>query len=161
MTTLLEPPAAPSSQHEPPPRSQLEDSGSRGAWTLATFIFATMALLAAIFGVGLGVRAVDQSKSTSSATKGGGAPAETPAAMVHLSDFKLEPAEIDATTGAGIDVMNMGATAHNLAVEGTALATPMIEAGKAGHLDVSSLAPGTYTLVCQVPGHREAGMHAV
>ena len=81
-------------------------------------------------------------------------------APVTLSEFKISPSTINADTSGGIHVTNGGNVQHNLAVEGTALATPMIDAGKSAHLDLSSLAPGDYTVFCQIPGHKEAGMTA-
>jgi manganese oxidase len=152
------PEQAPSPPNGPPPASP-HPAGSADGWKIAVFTLAAMALVASLFGVGLGLRAVNESKGSSSATAAAGAGAET-AAMVHLSDFKIEPNAVEATTGAGVDVMNMGAVQHNLAVEDTTLATPMIDSGSTGHLDLSSLSAGTYTLVCQVPGHKEAGMRA-
>jgi FtsP/CotA-like multicopper oxidase with cupredoxin domain len=92
-------------------------------------------------------------KTTASA---GGAPPVT----VMLSDLKIDPGTITASNGAGIDVMNMGAIEHNFAVEGTSFATPMVAPGKTVHLDLSGLAPGDYTVICQVPGHASAGMTA-
>jgi FtsP/CotA-like multicopper oxidase with cupredoxin domain len=50
--------------------------------------------------------------------------------------------------------------AHNLAVAGTALTTPTIDPGGHGRLALADLAPGTYTLLCTVPGHADAGMKA-
>ena len=79
---------------------------------------------------------------------------------VTLSEFTISPAAVTATTGAGIHVTNGGQVQHNLAVDATTLATPMIDPGKSEHLDLSSLAPGDYTLFCQVPGHKDAGMKA-
>ena len=58
-----------------------------------------------------------------------------------------------------IDFTNPGPIPHNVAIEkdGKQLATsPVITSGKAS---VSAdLAPGTYTFLCTVPGHAEAGM---
>jgi len=80
------------------------------------------------------------------------------AAPVSLSELAITPKTVDATTTGGLDVTNKGTMQHNLAVEGTPLATKMLSAGAVEHLDVSSLAPGDYTIVCLVPGHKEAGM---
>ena len=79
---------------------------------------------------------------------------------VTLAEFTITPNAITAVNGAGLDVTNNGTMQHNLAVEGTQLATPMLDAGKTAHLDLSSLQPGDYTVICQVPGHSAAGMTA-
>jgi FtsP/CotA-like multicopper oxidase with cupredoxin domain len=91
----------------------------------------------------------------SSASTTGSAPA-----AVTLSEFKIAPATIQAVNGAGLQVTNSGNVQHNLAVEGTSLATAMLDAGKSAKLDLSSLKPGDYTVICQVPGHKESGMSA-
>src|SRR3954470_685497 len=83
-------------------------------------VIASLALVAAVIGVGLGVRAVDQSENVS-ATGGGAA---TPVA---LSEFKLDPASITVPSGGRLTVTNDGTAQHNLKVEGTDLATPMID----------------------------------
>jgi FtsP/CotA-like multicopper oxidase with cupredoxin domain len=56
--------------------------------------------------------------------------------------------------------MNMGKTAHNLAVDGQNFRSAMIDPGSSGRLSLAGLAPGDYTLFCEVAGHREAGMTA-
>src|SRR5205807_8988046 len=90
-----------------------------------------------------------------------GAATTAPAtAMVHLSEFKIEPSSVTIAAGGTLQVMNLGSTTHNLAIKDTALATPMIDAGGTGNLTVSGLSAGTYTLYCQVPGHEQAGMKA-
>ena len=53
-------------------------------------------------------------------------------------------------------VTNQGAIAHNLAFEGNQ--TPDLGNGESHDLDVGDLAPGTYTITCEVPGHAGAGM---
>lgn len=56
-------------------------------------------------------------------------------------------------------VVNVGAAPHNLAVEGGPI-TPDLDGGEATELDVSTLAPGTYTVFCAIEGHRAGGMEA-
>ena len=46
----------------------------------------------------------------------------------------------------------------NLEVVGTGIATPMLGAGGTHELSLAGLAPGTYELLCSVPGHDSAGM---
>jgi FtsP/CotA-like multicopper oxidase with cupredoxin domain/plastocyanin len=79
---------------------------------------------------------------------------------VSLTEFAISPAAVTASTTGGIHVTNNGNVQHNLRVEGTDVATKMIDAGGSEHLDLSSLAPGEYTLFCEVPGHKDAGMSA-
>ncbi len=81
-------------------------------------------------------------------------------AAVTLSEFKIEPATIQATNGAGLHVSNEGNVQHNLEIVGTSFVTKMIHPGKSEHLDISQLQPGDYTVLCQVPGHEDAGMTA-
>jgi len=120
-----------------------------------TVIVSGLALIAGIFGVGLGYRAIDEAGSGSGS--GGGAPTT---AKVTLSEFSIKPTSVEIAAGGTIEVTNGGATTHNLAVEGTDLATPMLAAGESGKLDLTGLAPGTYSLICQVAGHAAAGMRA-
>jgi FtsP/CotA-like multicopper oxidase with cupredoxin domain len=134
----------------------------RDAWTLFVFIFAAVALLASVIGVGLAARSVADAKRIRSAA-GGTAAAATPTtatAMVHLSEFKLEPAKVTIAAGGTLQLMNMGTTQHNVAIKDTSLASPMIDAGATGNLEVAGLSPGTYTMYCQVAGHEQAGMKA-
>ena len=134
-------------------------SARRDNWTFFTVILAALALVTATVAVGFGARAVDQSKDGSGS--GTGAAADAPSsATVHLTDFKIAPAEVTVATGGSLQIMNMGATAHNVAVKETQLASPMVDAGAVGTLNLAGLSAGTYTIYCQVPGHEQAGMTA-
>ena len=55
---------------------------------------------------------------------------------------------------------NDGTTVHDLAVEGQDLNTPELNPGDQADLDVSGLEPGSYTIYCQIAGHRESGMES-
>ena len=125
---------------------------------LFAVFFSLMALIAGVFGVGLGWRAIDEAES-------GGASGVSEAAAqtgsVHLGEFSITPASVTVAAGGTLDVHNDGAVPHNLAIEGTDVITPMLNAGETAHLALTGLAPGTYTLVCQVVGHADAGMRSV
>lgn len=135
---------------------------SRDAWTLFMFILSAVALLASVIGVGLAVRSVSDAKRIRSAAgASAAAAASAPAtAMVHLTELKIEPASVTVAAGGTVNIMNMGAMAHNLAVKDTSLATPMIDAGGTGNLELAGLSAGTYEMYCQVAGHEQAGMKA-
>ena len=129
---------------------------SRDHWLILILGFAALALLVSIAGIGLAMRAIDESGDGGSDGGGGTTAAAIP--TVRLIDLKIEPSSISAPTGAELPVVNDGAMPHNLAVEGKDLSTPMFDAGGRGSLSLASLEPGEYTVFCAVPGHREAGM---
>jgi FtsP/CotA-like multicopper oxidase with cupredoxin domain/plastocyanin len=143
--------------------SQVEGArqGRRDSMLIFGVVFAGTCLLASIIAWGFAARAVSDAKRVRA---GSGPSAATTAAeqapMVHLSEFQIDPGAIRAAANATVTVMNVGTMVHNLAVEGTSLATPMIQPGGTAQLTLIGLAPGTYTVYCQVPGHRDAGMHA-
>jgi plastocyanin len=146
---------------------EMEEGGRarRDGWLIFGVVFAGVSLLASIFSWGMAARAETEAKSVRAGGAGpaGAAGAQGPAkktSMVHLSELQIDPTVIKATVGDILEVMNVGTMTHNLAVDGQTLATPMINAGGAAELHLDGLAPGTYTVYCQVAGHREAGMHA-
>jgi uncharacterized cupredoxin-like copper-binding protein len=115
--------------------------------TVVVGVFGVVALVVALL-IG-----TNKGEGTSSAA------ASAPAAVT-LSEFKIDPGTINASSGGGLHVTNGGSVQHNLEIEGTSLATKMIDPGKSEQLDISRLQPGDYTVICQVPGHKEAGMTA-
>ncbi len=87
------------------------------------------------------------------------AAASAPATVsVELSEFAISPSSISIAAGGTLEVTNSGSAEHDLAIEGTDLATPMLDAGESATLQLGDLAPGTYTTLCTVPGHDSAGM---
>jgi plastocyanin len=91
---------------------------------------------------------------------GAGGVAASGGAGVTLSEFAVSPEAVSVPEGGTIAVTNEGAVTHNLAVDGTELVTADLSGGQSESLDVSELDPGTYTIYCAIPGHREAGMTA-
>ena len=123
---------------------------------LCGFIFGVMAIVTAVIAVGLAARAVDEAKSS-----GGGTATAAPAGGVStldvsLKDFAIDPADLRVQAGAVLNLTNDGAVVHNLAVDGTA--SDMFDPGSGGTLDLGDLGPGSYTMICEVPGHEAAGM---
>ena len=124
-----------------------------GVFAIVCFVFfAAMISAVEIFGA----------EGEAKASAEGGAQPAARATTVHVSEseFKIVPAPAKVAAGkVTFVVKNTGKIAHDLAVQGTAGAakTPLIAAGKSASLTVT-LAAGTYTLYCSVPGHRAAGM---
>jgi len=78
---------------------------------------------------------------------------------VEATEFQFSPTPITVTGGMfTIELHNEGAVDHDMVIEGA-------EDQGASHLAVGEsgsvtymLEPGTYTVYCSVPGHRDAGM---
>ena len=80
------------------------------------------------------------------------------AVEVELGDLFIKPGTIEvASGGATLKVHNAGATQHNFAVEGGP-ATKMLDPDASADLALGGLEAGTYTVICEVPGHAEGGM---
>ena len=125
--------AEPLTEHALQPDDDTPSSRETYAFVLTAFgLFGVLALVAAIL---IGTNKSDGAASTTSEM-----------AMVTLSEFKIAPADITASAATGMHVTNNGNVQHNLAVEGTSIATPMIDAGGSAHLDLSSLSAGDYTV---------------
>lgn len=79
-------------------------------------------------------------------------------------EFLYEPKEVTTPPGAVVFVVrNEGAIEHNFVLDdaiGKKVAEiPVIEPGATAEV-TATLAPGAYTIVCTLPGHRQAGMVA-
>ena len=141
------------------PRRRPDFPGRNGlsVFVLASFVlFAAMVTSVIVFGV-------EKSEAK------GAEPAGTPPPAGHTvpvseSEFKITlPAEKLAPGKVTFDVTNAGKIQHDLVVSGPGVTgtakTPLVNAGKTAKLTVT-LAAGSYTLYCSVPGHRAAGMSA-
>ena len=94
---------------------------------------------------------------------GGGEHAAAPTTIdVTLTEFAIEPAAIEAASGAPIafSITNAGSAPHTFGVTaaGRTYETPTIDAGGTATLDVPSLEAGSYEILCTVPGHDQLGM---
>jgi plastocyanin len=126
-------------------------------FVLASFVlFFAMVTSVIVFGV---------EKSEAKRAEPAGAPAPGAHTVpVSETEFKIAvPAAKLAPGSVTFVVTNAGKIQHDLVVSGPGVKgtakTPLIDAGQSGKLTVT-LATGTYTLYCSVPGHRAAGMVA-
>jgi plastocyanin len=90
--------------------------------------------------------------------EGAGASTDSAPTHVSLTEFALTPDAITVPVGGSLHVTNDGSAAHNLAIVDQDLVTADIPAGGSEELDVSSLAVGSYEVLCQIPGHADSGM---
>ena len=111
-----------------------------------------LALVAVVFAFGaLLVVAFDDDDGDAAAAPAG-------SATVSLSEFALTPDSVTIPVGGQLTVTNTGTAAHNVGIMGTDLVTADLATGESATLDVSELEEGLYTMYCEIPGHKEAGM---
>jgi nitrite reductase (NO-forming) len=77
---------------------------------------------------------------------------------VEMSEFKfdMQPAEVKAGA-VSFELVNVGTVEHSFIIDGTSVKSEQIRAGQTVTVQ-ADLTPGTYTAVCDVAGHKEAGM---
>ncbi len=125
-------------------------AGTRmGAWTFG--------LVASVLAMVALVVAANAKQSSSDAQK---LAEQASGIVVELSEFKIAPAVITAPEGATLTVKNVGSVDHNLWIEKTKIASEDVKAGSAATVSLKGLKPGTYTVYCQIAGHRGSGMEA-
>jgi FtsP/CotA-like multicopper oxidase with cupredoxin domain len=134
---------------EPLPPAEPAAPRDISTWPL---IFATVAVLAlAVVMTIAALVATDDDESGASVGS---------SAQVSLKEFAITPSAVTVAAGGSLQVANDGTGTHNLRVVDTDLITPDLAAGETGELDLSSLEPGSYQLLCEIPGHADAGMTA-
>jgi plastocyanin len=81
---------------------------------------------------------------------------------VTLKEFSITPSGVTAKAGQAIFVQNKGVAPHDLAIadsnQKTVTKTDLIQPGATAQLALGSVPAGSYTLFCDVPGHRGQGM---
>ncbi|HQZ34464.1 MAG TPA: multicopper oxidase domain-containing protein [Ilumatobacteraceae bacterium] len=116
------------------------------------------ALLVAVVGFGFGMRAIDKSEEKSVAGGTSGASGGPSSASVSLKEFSIDDASV--AVGGMLQIKNAGSVPHNLIIDGTDVKTGDLGSGDSEALMLGGVAPGTYTVYCNIPGHRDAGMEA-
>jgi manganese oxidase len=117
-------------------------------------VLSLLAVVGAVVGVGLGIRAVDEAGNGGT----GVAAAAALTSSVSLTEFAVTPDHLTVAAGGSVELVNDGAVVHNLAVEGHDLVSADIAGGERTTFDLSGLEPGDYDVYCAIAGHREAGM---
>ena len=130
-------------------------------------VVTTVVLIGVLLFVPLGSDAVPYPTPAPSTGGGGGgggstggpAPAGDNAFNADLKEYSiaLDKTQIKAGT-ITFNVMNVGTLPHNLSVKELNKTTENLDPGKSATLTVD-LAPGTYTVICAIPGHEQLGMH--
>jgi plastocyanin len=124
----------------------------------------TLAALGVIAAVTLGACSSSGGEKKAAGTAETSAPstdAATATLAVEAHDISLSPKDLQAAPGSiAVRYTNAGAIEHTLLIDG--ISGFKLDVASAGAVDTATvrLEPGTYTLYCDVPGHRAAGMEA-
>lgn len=120
----------------------------RTAGLIILLLFVTGALL--VFGPKLG--------SDSGPDDGASdAPRSVRVSMTEFA-FSPDPIVLRSGDGARLEVVNDGAVPHDLVILELGKGTPDFPPGQSMVLDLADQPTGTYRVVCDLPGHTEAGM---
>jgi nitrite reductase (NO-forming) len=114
---------------------------------LSVLLLVTMLLVAACGGGGGG-------------PQGGATPPPGGVSTVSVteSEFKFDPKAMTAKAGqVTFQIKNGGSVEHNFIVEGSSIKVEGIQPGQTKNVS-TTLAAGTYKVLCTIPGHQEAGM---
>lgn len=84
-------------------------------------------------------------------------PSDATVPLIDLSEFAVRGDLAVPEGHVVLDVLNQGAAPHNLRLQDGPI-TRDLNAGEGTLLDLGELAPGSYELFCEIPGHRESGM---
>lgn len=78
---------------------------------------------------------------------------------VTLKEWQLTPGRIEAQVGQllSITITNTGAIPHRFAIPDLGLSVGPIAPGETRTVEVAADKAGTFAVLCDVPGHREAG----
>lgn len=77
---------------------------------------------------------------------------------VSMIEFAYEPDPIPLPASGRLFIVNDGAVPHDLVIGELGKGTPEMAPGESMLLDLSGQPAGTYRVVCDLPGHIEAGM---
>jgi uncharacterized cupredoxin-like copper-binding protein len=127
-------------------------------------ILVAAALLAAACGGSSGGGSSSGGSSGGGSSASSGTGSSTPAAgQVTLSEFKIAPATITASSGGTLTVQNTGTVAHDLVIADSGgkvlVKTNVIQPGASAQLQLpSTVTAGSYSAFCDIPGHKSQGM---
>jgi plastocyanin len=116
-----------------------------------------VAVLAAACGPGGGGGQPTGGQPGGGTPPGGGGAAGGTRVAVTEKEWAITMGEV--TSGAvTFAVKNEGAVEHNFVIKETGTRLDGLQPGQTKEL-TATLRPGTYTIVCDIAGHEEAGMH--
>jgi superoxide dismutase, Cu-Zn family len=136
--------------HRQPDDLKTNPEGNSGARTLCGVIFPPQK----------SIPGNNQTKATPTTDQAAAEPLESEI-VVDMADIFFDPDRITipADTDVRITLVNVGETVHNFAIEEQNVSVD-VQPGDTAE-EVLNLPPGSYEFVCDVPGHKQAGMVGV
>lgn len=117
-------------------------------------------LLVAVMGIGVVVMAI-VAMATRPTTVVGAVQADPSGTTVHvtLSEWAISGTLTAPPGPVSFEIHNDGTVTHNLSIVGVGTSND-VPSGGVSVWDAGTLEPGTYDVICQISGHKEAGMRA-
>ncbi|MGB0114884.1 MAG: multicopper oxidase domain-containing protein [Ilumatobacteraceae bacterium] len=144
MTILTDRP--PDHAPSPPP----SDGRANGSLLFVTMVGLLIALIASVAAIGLVALLRDDPAAVS------GPPVTT--IQADLAEFSIDGQFLAPAGQVILDVTNVGTMEHNIALSNPSVQGANLGSGASEVLDLGLLSPGTYQLLCTIPGHAESGM---
>ena len=85
------------------------------------------------------------------------APAAQPAVVIHMVEYRFIPAAVTVPRGSTVLIVNDGTMAHSWVIPKAGVGTGDVAPGRSVSLDLTGIAPGTYGVTCDLPGHAQLG----
>ena len=130
--------------------------GDRESLGVGAWLFGFLALLLAFGALAVAAEAKNTSEDARAVAALGGATTK-----VTLGEFSIQPAAIEVPKDGSIVVTNTGTAAHDFVVKGTKVRTSSLNPGESASVSLDGIKPGSYDVVCSIPGHADSGMRAV
>ena len=156
MTVLDDPPVQRTTPDDPPVQRAIRETPPSSALSSIVFVAMVGLITAIVLGlVAIGIVAVLSDEPAAAPEA-----AATTTLSVDLTEFAITG---NLTAPAGhvlIDVTNSGSVEHNISLVDPSVQGSNLAAGASEQLDLGELAPGTYEVICTIPGHAGSGMTA-
>ncbi|MFO7171605.1 MAG: cupredoxin domain-containing protein [Bacillota bacterium] len=93
-------------------------------------------------------------------SSGGGGGEVVDLGTIELKDYEFVPNQLDLKAGVTykVTLKNTGTQVHDFTIEGTNY-SKVVQPGATETLEFKLDKPGTYTIVCVQPGHKDLGMY--
>ena len=74
-----------------------------------------------------------------------------------MIDYGFDPTNLSVPKGSVITVVNEGKVPHSWIIPKVGVGSQDLPPGQSQDLDLSGIAPGTYHVTCDLPGHAALG----